>query len=195
MPKPQKFPTLFNDVKTIDISFLKKHGYLKPNQIMSGTISWSINGNNTGRISIVVNTKEITPFLELDYKCNNEPINYKVLLIDIPSNLGKGNILLFQCPQTKKLCRKLYLVDTYFFHRSAFKDCMYQSQTYSDRNRDLLKQFDIHHKAESLGSQMFSKYFKTHYAGKPTKKFLKILNAMEKTKNTNLKSIEELLMM
>ena len=75
-------------------------------------------------------------------KNKHEAINYKVLLIDIPSILGKGNILLFQCPQTKKLCRKLYLVDTYFFHRSAYKNCMYQSQTYSDRNRDLLKQFD-----------------------------------------------------
>ena len=44
MPKPHTFPTLYDDLKTVSISFLAKHGYLKPNQLKSGSIHWGRNG-------------------------------------------------------------------------------------------------------------------------------------------------------
>ena len=51
MPKPHTFPTLYDDLKTVSISFLTMHGYLKPNQWRSGTITWTRNGNKTASIS------------------------------------------------------------------------------------------------------------------------------------------------
>lgn len=30
MPKPHTLPTLFDEVKKVEISFLKKHGYFEP---------------------------------------------------------------------------------------------------------------------------------------------------------------------
>ena len=121
MPKPHTFPTLYNEALQIHISKLKGWGYLDPEQIKSGTLNWSRNGNPTGSISIQVNTHSEQPYLELDYKYRDEaPINYRVQLVSALSNLGKGVVWYFVCPHTKKRCRKLYSIGGYFLHREAF---------------------------------------------------------------------------
>jgi len=171
MPKFPTFPTLYDECKTISISDLKLWGYLNPNQYKRGTISWSRNGSKTGSISIYANTHIENPYIELDYQCNSNPINYRVQLVSIPSNIGKGVVWFFVCPYTGKRCRKLHLVDTYFYHRSAFKGCMYEKQTYSHKTRKLYKSFEIIFGTEKI----YDKYFKTYYAGKPTKRYQKLL--------------------
>lgn len=175
MPNHFTLPTLYDECKKVSISFLSQHGYLKPNQWLSGTITWSRNGSKTGSISISINTLSERPYLELDYKSNDTPINYKVLLVSIPSNIGKGVIWYFICPRTGKRCRKLYLIDGYFYHRSAFRGCMYEKQTYSHNNRWLGKQFDKMAGRERAYEQIYSKFFKKQYNGKPTKRYLKLL--------------------
>ena len=102
MPKPYTFPTLYNEALQINISKLKGWGYLIPQQIKSGTLNWSRNGNQTGSISIKVNTHSKQPYIELNYKYRDETRNYKVSLVSMPSNLGKGIIWYFLCPKTKK---------------------------------------------------------------------------------------------
>jgi hypothetical protein len=179
MPKPHTFPTLFDEVKTVSISFLTKHGYLKPNQWQSGTITWSSNGIKTGSISIQVNTRSEQPYIELDYKCNEAPINYRVQLFSAPSNLGKGVVWYFVCPRTGKRCRKLYLADTYFYHRSAFRGCMYEKQTQSKKSRYLDKTLGIYLQTDQLFEQLYKKNFKKQYAGKPTKKYLKLTQQIQ----------------
>lgn len=175
MPKPYSFPTLYDECKTVSISFLRQHGYLKLNNWQSGVITWSRNGNKTGSISININTRLASPYLELDYKSNYTPIKYQVDLVSIPSNIGKGVIWYFICPHTRKRCRKLYLVGGYFYHRSAFRDCMYEKQTYSHNNRWLCNQFDKLFNSEKAYEQIYSKHFKKQYKGKPTKRYLKLL--------------------
>jgi hypothetical protein len=183
MPKPYTFPTLYDEVKTVEISFLKKHGYLKTDQIKSGTTTWRTNGQKTGVVSILVNMKETIPYIEFDYKCNNEPINYKVSIIDIPSNLGKGTVYLFQCPRTHKLCRKLYLAYTYFLHRSAFKGCMYECQTQSKKIRGYNDVLGAYFKSDQYYSQLYKKHFKKTYGGKPTKKYLRLIEQVRKAES------------
>lgn len=180
MPKPYTFPTLYDDLKTISISFLKKHGYLLPNQVQSGTVTWSRSGTKTGSISIRVNTKQDIPYLELDYKCNETPINYRIQLVTAPSNLGKGFVWFFICPRSRKQCRKLYLADTYFYHRSAFKGCMYEKQTHSKSYRLLEKTFGSYFKSDDLYIKLNERNFKKTYTGKPTKKYLKLIKQIEK---------------
>ncbi len=75
----------------------------------------------TGTISIQVNTISESPYTELDYKCDSEPIKYIIYLVSVPSNIGVGKVWYFLCPNTGKRCRKLYMINTYFLHRSAFK--------------------------------------------------------------------------
>ena len=114
MPKPSTFPTLYDDMKAFSISFLTKEGYLRPNQSKSGTIVWSKNGEKLGSISIAVNTQPGNAYVELNYRCNETPINYRVELVSAPSNLGKGVVWYFVCPSTGRRCRKLHLADRYF---------------------------------------------------------------------------------
>jgi len=55
MPKPHTFQTLYDEVKTVSIFFLAKHGYLKPNQWKAGSVNWSRNGEKTSSISKAMN--------------------------------------------------------------------------------------------------------------------------------------------
>ncbi len=174
MAKPHTFPTLLDDLKTVSISFLTKRGYLMPNHWQRSTLTWNRNGNTTGSISIIVSTLTESQYLELDYNCNGVPINYKVPLVSAPSNLGKGVVWYFVCPLTGKRCRKLHLADTYFYHRSAFNDCMYERQTQSKKSRKLDKILGLYFQTDHLFEQLYKKHFKKHYAGKPTKKYLKL---------------------
>ncbi len=189
MSKQPTFPTLYEDLKTVSISFLTKQGYLKPNQWRSGTITWSINGNRTGSISIKVNT--ISSYLELIYKYNQESINYRVQLISIPSNLGKGVVWYFVCPFTKLRCRKLYLADTYFYHRSAFKGCMYEKQTQSKKDRYLDKKLGGYFRGIESLEKLNKKHFKKEYAGKPTKIYLKIIEHFQENENLSFRKIKK----
>ena len=179
MPKQATFPTLYDKVQTVSISFLIKHEYLKMNQWKRGVITWLRNGNKIGSISISVNMMPNSQFIELDYKCNDAQINYRVQLISAPSNLGKGVVWYFICPKTNKRCRKLYLADTYFYHRSAFRGCMYEKQTYSKLGNAYNNYFGV----ETLYRELNKKYFKRKYAGKPTKRFLKLTKQIQNAEN------------
>jgi hypothetical protein len=195
MPKPHTFPTLFDEVKTVSISFLTKHKYLKPNKWQSGTINWSSNGNKTGSISIRVNTQSEQPYIELNYKCNEAPINYRVQLVSAPSNLGKGVVWYFICPRTGNRCRKLYLADTYFYHRSAFRGCMYEKQTQSKKSRYLDKTLGVYFRSDQLFEQLYKKHFKKQYAGKPTKKYLHLMKRIQLAESIPAHEIERLMLM
>jgi hypothetical protein len=194
MPKPHTFPTLFDEVKTVSISFLTKHRYLKPNQWQSGTITWSRNGNKTDSISVRVNTQSEQPYIELDYRCNEAPVKYRVQLVSVPSNLGKGVVWYFICPYTDKRCRKLYLTDTYFYHRSAFKGCMYKKQTQSKKQRYFNKTLSLYFRSDELFEHLYKKHFKKQYAGKPTKKYLKLTQQIQKAESIPIKEIERALL-
>ena len=174
MPKPYTFPTLFDEVLQISMTKLKEWEYLNPEQIKSGTLTWSRNGNTTGSISIMVNTYSDQQYIELDYKYKDEPRKYKVQLVSISSNLGKGVIWYFLCPVTNKRCRKLYSIGGYFLHREAFIGCLYESQIHSKKYRRMDKTIGLYFKIESLLEQLNSKHMKKHYSGRPTKKFIKI---------------------
>ena len=180
MPKTYTFPTLYNEALQISISKLKEWEYLNPEQIKSGTLNWSSNGNPTGSISIQVNTHCEQPYIELNYKYRDEPRNYKLSLVSMPSNLGKGLIWYFLCPQTNKRCRKLYSIEGYFLHREAFNGCMYETQTQSKKYRQMDKTLGAYLKEDELYSQLYQKHFKKTYAGKPTKKYLRIIEQIKK---------------
>jgi len=193
MPKPHTFPTLYNEALQISISKLKEWEYLTPEQIRSSTITWSRNGNQTGSISIKVNTHSEQPYIELDYKYRDKPRNYKVRLVSMPSNLGKGLIWYFLCPQTNKRCRKLYSIGGYFFHREAFKGCMYQTQTQSKKYRQLDKTLGAYFKTDELCSQLYQKHLKKTYAGMPTKKYLRIMEQIQKAESISYQELDKLL--
>ena len=194
MPKPYTFPTLYNEALQLSISKLKGWGYLAPRQIKSGTINWSRDGTQTGSISITVNTRCEQPYIELNYKYKDEPRKYKVYLTSTRSNLDLGEIWYFVCPVTKKRCRKLYLIDGYFLHREAFNGCMYETQTHSKKYRQMDKTLGAYFKSDNLYSELYKKNFKKTYAGKPTKRYLRIMEQIQKAESIPYHEIERLML-
>lgn len=194
MPKFPTFPTLYDECKTISITDLKRWEYLKPNQWKSGILTWSRNGNKTGSISIAVHTYSETPVVELEYNYNDEPRKYKIDLVSIPSNLGKGEIWYFVCPHTYKLCRKLYSISGYFYHRTAFRGIMYESQIQSKKYRNLDKTLGAYFRLDDLYQQLYKKHFKKTYAGKPTKRYLKLMKQITQAEGIPYGKIERLMM-
>ena len=194
MPKPYTFPTLYNEALQLSISKLKGWGYLAPGQIKSGTINWSRHGESTGSISITANTRSEQPYIELDYKYRDEPRKYKVYLTSTPSNLNRGEIWYFICPQTKKRCRKLYSIGGYFLHREAFNGCMYKKQTQSKKFRQLDKILELYFRTDQLFKQLYKKHFKKQYAGKPTKRYLRIMEQIHKAESIPNHEIERVIL-
>ncbi len=193
MPNHFSFPTLYDRTLQVSIADLKKWGYLNPGQWKSGNITWSRDGVVTADIAIGVDMSDMAPYLELKYKYKDEPRHYTVRLVKRPSNLGKGFVWYFLCPSTHKLCRKLYMVGGYFLHREAFRGCMYDSQTRSHKTRDIDRVYGSYFRADQLYDQLYRKYFKTHYARKPTKHYLRIKKQIDQAESIPYYEIERLM--
>lgn len=187
------YPTTIEDVKTISITKLKAWNYLEDGE-HTGVISWSRNGTVHSTISIKVVFTDYRKYIVLDYKCNDEKIFYNINIESVPSNLGKGEIYYFVCPRTGKHCRKLYFSSSYFLHRTAFSGLMYQNQIESKRSRQLLKVFNKLELPDAVYQERYKKYFKTHYNGKPTKRFLKLENKIRVSESFPVGTLERLLM-
>jgi len=182
MPKIPTNPTILDKVKQIHLSKLKEWQYLEPNSFKSGKLSWSIGRQEIGSIRLSSSMNRDQPFIKLSYNYNDEPVEYKVNLVTVPSNLGKGKLWYFVCPKTGKRCRKLYGAGKYFLHREAYPDAMYESQTYSKQRRAMDKVFSTVFGVDDLMEELYSKHFKTHYDGEPTKRYKKIMSQLEQAK-------------
>ena len=194
MPRYANYPTTVEDCLKISITKLKEWNYLSLGT-KSGTISWSRNGEVHSKIDIKVTNTGYTSFMILDYKCNGEPINYKVDIIRKPSNLGKGEILYFVCPRTRKHCRNLYLNNSYFLHREASGGLMYANQIISKTSRAMYSIFDRAVLNDEVYDELYSKYFKSHYKGKETKRYKRIMNKINISERYPTDTLEMLLMM
>jgi hypothetical protein len=132
-------------------------------------------------------------FIELDYKSNDQSRKYKIDLISKPSNLGNGIIWYFLCPQINNRCRKLYCIGGYFLHPEAFQGCYYESQTQSKYYRNLDKTLGAYFRTDRLYEQLYKKHFKRIYTGKPTKRYLRIMEKIERAERIPYSAIERLM--
>lgn len=180
--------------KTVSITKLKEWDYLN-NGIKSGIISWSISGEVQSRIGIKSTILEHNKYITLEYTQNGESIKYDVRLISIPSNLGKGSVYYFVCPNTGKHCRKLYHNSKYFLHREAFRYLYYEKQIQSKKTRELHSIFDKAFLKDEVYEEQYKKYYKTHYNGKPTKRYQKLINKINLADRFPADTMQRLLMM
>lgn len=169
MPKYPTFPDCFDEVKQITITSLKRIGYFKSNSIVRGTYRWTRGGAPSGSINISVNVPE--QYAELDYLCDGKPVAYRVNLERIQAHFGGYNWY-FICPKTGKRCRTLYGIGGRFLSRFAYPSAMYSSQTESKRSREMLKVFRC---LDLRGEYLNKRHTRTHYNGRKTKRFRKIL--------------------
>lgn len=117
-------------------------------------------------------------YIEISHSPASEE-KYKIQVTCVPSCLGKGFIWFFICPVTAKRCRKLHLIDGLYQHRSAIKSYYYAINPLPYINREYYKLcLQIQGKIDAE-RQMSEPQFKTHYAGKPTKRYLKCLKQIK----------------
>jgi hypothetical protein len=103
-------------------------------------------------------------------------LDYIIPLIRVQSNLGKGWIYYFLCPETKKRCSKLYLLDERFVGLAAAKDGFYQKELRPKKLRSMDKENDRVRKLEKAVKKMADGYLT--YGGQPTKRLLQGIEAV-----------------
>ena len=101
--------------RRIELSYLLKKRLLRKWEIGPFTLSWNDNrGNPTGSISIIPHYRDGEAYIVLQYSVTvratgeKKEYNYRIYLVEKPSNLGRGSVLYFVCPQTGNPCRILY---------------------------------------------------------------------------------------
>src|SRR6187551_1948058 len=169
--------TSTNANKRISISFLKQQGYFEPGQKTYGTCNFNINGEPTGSISIMVNTIE-EPYLQLAYTQTDHTtgektdIDYKVKLVRVKSNLGKGYRYYFLCPFSLKQCEIIYMAygSLYFKHRKAYKHQIYYPQQMESKMGRCFR----YHSIERQIEEMYLGKKKSHYRGRKTRRMKRI---------------------
>lgn len=168
--------------KRISISFLKKHGCFEPECLKHGTINFSMRGEPTGSISISSDTND-KPYLQLTYtKTDNNTgeksdIDYKVMLVKVPSNLGRGFRYYFLCPFSHKRCETLYMAygSLYFKHREAYRYRIYYPCQMESKRGLCFRYLSIERQIEEL----CMKQVKNHYKGFKTR-LVKRIRALER---------------
>lgn len=194
MPRKYTFPYLFDERKSLLITDLKKLGYFNYNKITSGIVNWTMRGENTGNISIKVTISDNANYVDFNYNCNDEKYQYRVYLVFTKSNLNKGKIWYFKCKFTGMRCRKLHLIQGKFQHRTALKSGMYSKQTQSKKWRVVEKKYGNYFSSENIYSELYSKHFRKYYKGKPTKRYLKLIDKIKEIEKVSMSDIERLLL-
>jgi hypothetical protein len=72
---------------------------------------------------------------------------------------------------------------------------MYQKQLESKKNRELLKILDASFVPDEVYDERYKPYFKTHYNGKPTKRYLKLQTRIDIAESYPPDTFERLAMM
>lgn len=163
----------------LELTFLIKAGLIEKGKSISCPLSWS-NNNKIGFKS-TYSESELSIQLNYDHTSRGlkQSLDYKIDLVTVPSNLGKGEVLYFVCPITGQRCRILYLCygSPLFKSRKAYNNRIYYSDQLSSK---LEKPNYIYWKLERKLERMDLKYHKPFYKGKPTRKEIKIRELKEK---------------
>ncbi|MCA6361701.1 MAG: hypothetical protein IM638_01570 [Bacteroidetes bacterium] len=185
MGRYSTLPTLYNECRKLTASKLNKWGYIQPGGIVSGVISWSKNGHKTGEVSASLSFAGALPVLTLNYCFNKEPREFTVQLTSRQSNLGRGLVWYFVCPKTGLLCSKLYLINGYFVRRATHGTGFYHIQTMSKSDRVKMQLYERFFRCENAYMALYSKHFKKTYNGKPTHRYMKVMQHIRQGEGIN----------
>ena len=162
----------------MELRWLLNNGYFRPGETISSTLSWT--GGST--VSIVASNTQEKISLQLYYTITKpsgekQSLNYTIDLVEVPSNLGKGKLLFFICPQTGKRCKILYKAygSPIFKSREAYSyKLYYEIQTNSRLYLHTTRYLTVKKRLEKLWRMR-----KTYtYRGKPTRRAL-LINRLE----------------
>jgi len=154
----------------MELRWLLNNGYFRPGDTKASTLSWT----NGSTISTVASNTGEGISLRLSYTITKpsgekQSLDYTISLVEVPSNLGKGKLLFFICPQTGRRCRILYRAygSPIFKSREAYSyKLYYEIQTSSKLYLHTTRYFTLEKRLERLWGMR-----KTYtYRGKPTRR-------------------------
>ncbi len=164
--------------RKLDLGWLLKNKYIAKDKEVKGVLSWMDESDAGFESSLTTNEK----YLRMQYTITKRSgakthYDYKIELVTVPSNLGKGEILYFECPESGKRARILYSAYGHdkYIHRDWYLE-KYSKRIYY--NSQLCSKYDYHNtryhaldrKINDLLDELFNtKHRKTHYRGEPTK--------------------------
>ena len=170
----------------MELRWLLNNGYFRPGESISSTLSWT--GGSTVSIGARNINGEIS--LRLSYSITKpsgekQSLNYTIDLVEVPSNLGKGKLLFFICPETGKKCRILYSAygSPLFKSREAYSyKLYYEIQTSSKLYLHTTRYFTLEKRLERLWRMR-----KTYtYRGRETRRARLIKRLEEKIEREDL---------
>lgn len=154
----------------LPISFLRERNYFSDG-LMGGGITWSIGGERTGGISFRVSARDM--YIQLLYTVKDhasgevQDMDYKVPLLKTLCHFG-GYRYWFQCNYCHRRVGVLY-INTYARCRRCSRLC-YASQKANRLGRSIGSKGYMYMLEEEYRAMRT-----THYAGKPTKRYLRFL--------------------
>lgn len=171
---------IIDDLLSLNVSELSRLGLLTPN--------WHSNEEITIcgiTIRISVSTYSENSYLRLRYNINGIPIDYKLILIQVPNNISErlASSWYFLCPFTNLKCKKLYFDGLHFLHRTGIANGIYYQQSLSKNQR---RAFIKGKKLKSIGGVIRMsrlKYFMHHRAGNETKRLKQLKKAQAELKH------------
>mgnify|MGYP003110018106 CR=1 FL=1 len=166
----------------IDMRFMIRNSYILRNAETIGVLSWT--GGQEVRFRCLMTKTE--KYLRLMYSVTNRngkntEYDYKIEIVEVQSNLGKGTILYFLCPESWK--RSRILISAYgepkFLNREYYETkfglrVYYGCQKTSKPDYHNTRYFDLKRKVVKLGAELKEKHRNTHYRGKPTKEQIQL---------------------
>lgn len=172
------------ECRSVSISFLKKHDYFCG--LRSGGIVWkNCFGEETSSISVTVSTMYDENYVRFRYTITDRntrdksDYDYKVQLTTTPCNFG-GVRYWFICPLSRngiycgQRVAKLYKAPGgYYFGCRHCYNLSYESRNESRLGR--FGQLGYFLRAEKQMEELQNRIKRNFYAGKPTKKFRKLL--------------------
>lgn len=161
----------------IDMRFMLRNKYIVRNSETWGVMEWT--GGQRVSFQCVMTNKE--KYLRLMYAVTDRSgkradFDYKIYIDEVASNLGKGTILYFLCPESGR--RSRILISAYgepkflnreYYHSKYGLRIYYGCQKTSRRDYHNTRYFDLKRKVDQLESELNQKHRNTHYRGKPTK--------------------------
>lgn len=158
-----------DNVLRIDIRKMVRSKSITKGYHKSGTLSWTSGSGNKNSVQYETYYIDDIRYMTLFYTETNRHTGNKVrheerIVIDaIPSNLGKGEVLYFLCPQTNERCRILYLAygSNIFKSRKAYSQRIYYPIQISSKKFMFFKRcFSVEDHLEELYKLRNTNYYR-----------------------------------
>lgn len=185
MPKHPTYPLIIDRCYTVSIGNFRRWGALSPGRYQNGSIHWGEEGERQASVSYcaVIGREPGQAYIQFNYTYDGEPMQWRVSLLSMPANIGKGLVWFFRCPITGQRCKKLHLIDGRFMHRSAVRGAMYKRQAESKKWRLVSRLFDLHDLRASVWDEIHKPNFKAEYRGKETRRCGRLIHKLQRAES------------